>query len=44
MYPGLSLKFFDQINNFNFSIDSPDSLENIIEKWTPEVYKILIKI
>ena len=26
-----------------FSIDSPDSLENIPEKWTPEVKQLTIK-
>lgn len=27
-----------------FSIDSPDSLENIPEKWTPEVIRKIIKL
>lgn len=27
-----------------FSIDSPDSLENIPEKWTPEVFLVFIDL
>lgn len=36
----------DQVIIMCFSIDSPDSLRNVIDKWVPEVklYELLISI